>query len=1191
MNAFRLFFIVCLVILCPAALHAQGEPFWPNDPYFFYDAAERPGFPGQWHLVNQGPAVINFYSVGFKTTVSMINGGFDAGLRQAWGLGYTGDGVTIGVVDDGVDGSNYDISPGYRSDLSKNFSDNAVLAGAAQGPQSIKDNHGTSVAGVAAARGGNGIGGTGAAPYAGIAGLRINLQNSEVIGGKMVCPAGDPCLSDKNYEDAYYWKSGVNTTTGAIEGIPDIQIKNHSYGYDDTFNWLAAGTLLALQRTAANGVVHVFAAGNGRGKKSENATKDGLVNNSAVIAVAAIGSDGKFANYSSYGSNVFVTAPSNRSDYTGFQITTTDRTGENRGYNRYSFLNPSGDQDDLFPDVNYASGFGGTSSAAPLVSGIMALGKEANPEMDVRMAKQTLVKTVTVVDPGDASDSSFGGWRTNAAGNKFNPNYGFGNINAGAFVRKVHDVAYVTEQTPVVKSATFSMAIPDNDANGVSKSFSLTAAEANQPLEGIEVGLAFTHERAGDLTAKIKSPSGTESRILYSTSHLDPAQWDTQSLTKESWTSLTNAFWGENATGSWELNVADIAAGKTGFWLGYNVTFLMGEMVMLTPGIMTQGANINAQSLTVLNPATTYQIPSGKTFRIRNNVVVDGGALVVNGQITESPAYKSSLFNLVSGTVSGNGTINVTRGFFHNGGTIAPGNSIGVLTVVGDYIQGASGKLSIEVASPAANDLLAITGTAELGGILQTNWTGGYIPALNTKFGTILTATSGVNGRFTKLYTNITPTWIFRPKYDTAKQVYLTVERDYSNSYLMPYLSGNQQAAGAMLNSVANTPSGMSGDLDTVLTAIDNQAGAVQVAASLDQIAPRGDMASSFVSMNGSRMQTGNIAGRLQDVRSGARGVSLRGLSLMIENDREMNLYGRPIVLAFNGDTLPVGFKMEQVSEKWGFFATGSGTTGNIKNNPQTDSSFRNAGLTLGADYRLTERLTAGVMAGYNKLWSDLDNIGSKAAIQTTNLGAYGTYYSKGFYLEGLASYGWNDTDKDRRIVFPGIDRTAISDQKGRAWSLSAGTGYDYPLHNWILTPKISVDYVQLSTEDYTESGSGALNLQVDGKSSTLVLGQIGGSVAYRFALENVTLLPRIWAMYGRQLVGDDAYDTTARLAVGSSAFTVYSVPPDRDFLTLGAGISASLARGIFLYLNAGCQVGQSNYDAFNLNAGIRVAF
>ena len=60
----------------------------------------------------------------------------------------------------------------------------------------------------------------------------------------------------------------------------------------------------------------------------------------------------------------------------------------------------------------------------------MALGKQANPNMDVRLAKHILARTSTIVNASDSSQTSDGGWRTNAAGIHFNQNYGFGLINA-----------------------------------------------------------------------------------------------------------------------------------------------------------------------------------------------------------------------------------------------------------------------------------------------------------------------------------------------------------------------------------------------------------------------------------------------------------------------------------------------------------------------------------------------------------------------------------------------------------------------------------------------------------------------------------------------------------------------------------------------------------------------------------------
>ncbi len=1183
-TALRLLIPVVFVFLLFPGDAFSGAAFVPDDPYYMYDASSRSGFPGQWHLNNTAPAALLFFAQSDKQTYTMINTGVSANLAGAWNLGYTGSGVVIGIVDDGVDGTNYDIAPNYRADLSRNFSDNALIANVPQGPQSGKNNHGTAVAGVAAARGGNGIGGTGAAPYASIAALRVNLDAVTAI---------DPSASQQNYLDAYYWKSGVNPTTGAIEGIAEIQVRNHSYGedgFDVAGNY--ASIILALQRTAANSVIHVFSAGNARGEKGEDASKGPVHSSSGIITVAALGSDGKYANYSSYGASVFITAPSSRSDYTGFGITTTDRTGNDSGYNRYSaVINPSGDIDDLFADTSYTSTFGGTSSSAPLVSGIMALGKEANPEMDIRMAKHALVKTSVVVDATDSSASSFGGWRTNGAGNKFNPNYGFGNIDAGAFVQKVRNVAYITEQTSVTKSDSFSAAIPDDDADGVSKTITLTAAEANQPLEGVEVGLKLTHERLGDLNATMTSPSGMKSQLFYSTFHLDTNEWETSSVTNFNPSLLTNAFWGESGTGDWILNVADIADGFTGTWLGYNVTFLMGQMVLLTPGVMTQSIDINAQSLTLLNADTTYQIPSGRTFQVRNNVRVDGGTLIVNGLITEASGAFGNMFSLESGIVGGTGNITASRGFYNSGGNLSPGNSVGTLTINGNYYQGAQGKLTIEIASPSSCDLLAVNGSADLNGTLQTTWTGGYIPAVNTNFNTFLTATGGVNGYFSRVLTNITPTIIFQPKYDIANQVYFVVERDYVNTTLSSFLSANQRAVSVMLNSIANTDTGTTGDMNTVLSAIDVLPTYAAVAAALDQIKPRGQGAMFNMGIQGASYQSANVTSRLEDLRSGSRGLSLRGITLAMNNHYDPAAEWTPAgnqgttatdISALNG----LLFSPDQ---RWGLFASGNYGTGNKRGDDAY--SFRSYGTTIGVDYRFTDSISAGMTLGSYWARTDIDDNGSKANMDNTSLGIYGTYKREGLFTEGYLSYGWNSYDNDRKIIFPGVNRTAHSDPMGNQIEGYGGIGNEFIFGKLRAVPSISLQYVRYNVDSYVESGADSLNLKVEGHTATSVRSKAGGRISYDLAAGTFLLKPSLWTFYAHEF-GDETTSTTVRLAAGgnSCAITDYAAP-GRDFFQAGAGITATGPAGISVYLSYNVHFNFGNYHDHSIGTGIRWEF
>jgi autotransporter-associated beta strand protein len=97
--------------------------------------------------------------------------------------------------------------------------------------------------------------------------------------------------------------------------------------------------------------------------------------------------------------------------------------------------------------------------------------------------------------------------------------------------------------------------------------------------------------------------------------------------------------------------------------------------------------------------------------------LVSSGTLIVGDAAHPGARIDSSIGGVAvqgSGTLKGYGTI---VGAVGNTGTVAPGGSIGTLTV-GSFTQGAAGTLQMEVAG-ATSDLLQVTGAASLGGTLQ----------------------------------------------------------------------------------------------------------------------------------------------------------------------------------------------------------------------------------------------------------------------------------------------------------------------------------------------------------------------------------------------------------------------------------------------------------------------------------------
>ncbi len=95
----------------------------------------------------------------------------------------------------------------------------------------------------------------------------------------------------------------------------------------------------------------------------------------------------------------------------------------------------------------------------------------------------------------------------------------------------------------------------------------------------------------------------------------------------------------------------------------------------------------------------------------------------------------SAIFTLAGGTLKGNGSL---TGSVHNtGGTVAPGSSPGILTIDGNYSQGAGGTLAIELSGTGAgtdSDRLVVNGSALYDGTLALIPLNSFVPNLSFNY-------------------------------------------------------------------------------------------------------------------------------------------------------------------------------------------------------------------------------------------------------------------------------------------------------------------------------------------------------------------------------------------------------------------------------------------------------------------------
>ena len=447
-----------------------------------------PELSSQWHLDNYGQT----------GGVS----GEDANLTGAWDS-YNGSGVVISIVDDGLDISHPDISPNYDQSASYDWCNDD------SDPTPLSfDGHGTAAAGVAAATGNNSLYVSGAAFGASVAGSNlISCSTSDYLESQAL-----------SYENDY------------------VDIYSNSWGPTDDGRRLGApGPLMTAafendvyQGRDGLGNIITWAAGNGL-TSDDDSNYDGYANSRFTIAVTAITHFGQQSYYAEPGANILVAAHSNGD---GESITTTDIVGSG-GYNS------SG---------NITDTFGGTSSATPLASGVIALMLEANQNLTWRDVQHILVNSARMNDQSDSS------WEVNGAGHDVSHKYGFGAVDAGAAVSMASSWTNVDEEVnltigPMVENFQI------DDGNSSWSEFN-TSITMDMAIESIDVVVDISHNYRGNLEIVLVSPSGKESWLAEERSD--------NGNDYDNWTFNTVHHWDESSLGNWQLKVRDVSSGQSG---------------------------------------------------------------------------------------------------------------------------------------------------------------------------------------------------------------------------------------------------------------------------------------------------------------------------------------------------------------------------------------------------------------------------------------------------------------------------------------------------------------------------------------------------------------------------------------------------------------------------------------------------
>lgn len=498
-----------------------------------------PLFKHQWHLDNTEQS--NFaQSIGER--------GNDLSLEAAIKSGLTGDGIIVAVVDDGLELAHEDLSPniveGGSYDLKNGDTDPTREEG--------NGGHGTSVAGIIAARGWNDLGGRGGAPMASLKGF--NYIEAQSFANYISAFGGEDYSSDV---DIFNYSAGMRPRR-AFTVLSSIQQS------------VITDTLPSMRN--GKGAIFVKSAGNKFEKLYSGCTypddlRFGCIDSvtdtqhifQQVIVTAALAADGKKSSYSSVGATTWISGFGGEYGSGEPAIMTTDQSGCERGYVRSSWFasNEFNDGDNPHPEnpeCNYTSSFNGTSSAAPSVSGGIALILEQEPELTYRDVKGIIAATARKVDtdfePVELDGITYYDWVENAAGYSHHSWYGFGALDVDAAIEMVADYNLSTlgEQTISPWDDHASETVVSVPATG--EATASVESTVDGTIEFVRVRLDLAAPGIQQMGVRLTSPAGTTVTLFQPKTPIDIDPEGVIYL-------ATSALYGESTQGTWTLRLFD----------------------------------------------------------------------------------------------------------------------------------------------------------------------------------------------------------------------------------------------------------------------------------------------------------------------------------------------------------------------------------------------------------------------------------------------------------------------------------------------------------------------------------------------------------------------------------------------------------------------------------------------------------
>jgi outer membrane autotransporter protein len=270
--------------------------------------------------------------------------------------------------------------------------------------------------------------------------------------------------------------------------------------------------------------------------------------------------------------------------------------------------------------------------------------------------------------------------------------------------------------------------------------------------------------------------------------------------------------------------------------------------------------------------------------------------------------------------------------------------------------------------------------------------------------------------------------------------------------------------------------------------------------------------------------------------------------------------------------------------------------------------------VTVGADYQFTDRFVAGLAFDYYRHDGDFDG-GGGFTNDSYGLLAYSTFLPmEQVYMQVFAGYARKDNER-RRISSWDLNNILVtggsidSDYNGNEYQLGALAGYDFPINNVTISPRVGFDWRRLEYDSHKETGSAkegsliedgdiqlgdptGLELRFDDDGQTSLQTRIGVQTSVALRTNFGIVVPQASFDWMHEFKNNQRdVDVSFVEDLNKTRFTYETAKPERNWFEINAGVVTALPNGLQLFGNYRTIVGHSFFDSHAGTIGLRFSF